>query len=268
MSISIRKLAILMLAFGMSCSFQPRVQADPDSELVLPSSELQTGMDPAGEGNQTGILEQSRSIGKAIPSYKIQPGDELLVGFPDMPDQKFQASVRPDGFITSPLYGDILAAGMTPMELASDVEKMYQTGYFTARAVVTVSKMQEQAIYVFGAVKSPGKVNLSGPMDLLSAITVAGGATAAAEVRNIVVVRVEENGAYTFQEKDVSTMFENKGKSYPIWLQANDIVIVPNTLIGDIKVWVDQYIQTFIPPIDTFLRGRYYWFLAKQANQE
>lgn len=268
MSIIIQMLAILLLAFGMSCSIQPRVHLETDPGLAMHTSAPPMGLDSIRELSHSGESAQARILGKSVPVYKIQPGDELLVGFPEMPDQRFQAVVRPDGFITSPLYGDVLAAGRTPMDLAVEVEKMYRSGFLTANAVVTVNKMVEQSIYVFGAVKSPGKINMSGSMDLLSAITVAGGVTSDAEVRNVVIVRVGDDGAYTFQKADISTMFEKEGKIYPAWLRDSDIVIVPNTIIGDVKIWVDQYIQTFIPPIDTFLRGRYYWFLAKQVNQE
>jgi hypothetical protein len=39
-------------------------------------------------------------------------------------------------------------------------------------------------------------------------------------------------------------------------------VIVPNRLISDIQQFIGDYIMTWIPPVDAFIRMRYYWRLS------
>ena len=43
--------------------------------------------------------------------------------------------------------------------------------------------------------------------------------------------------------------------THPIWLQAYDIVFVPNKVIVDVNLWVSQYIKNLIPLPYLFTTG-------------
>lgn len=69
--------------------------------------------------------------------YFIAIGDQIRVEFYHYPQLDRTLNVRPDGFITVPYKGDIMAAGKTPPELAEDIDEAYAD--FLAQPAATVS---------------------------------------------------------------------------------------------------------------------------------
>ena len=55
--------------------------------------------------------------------YIIGGGDLLQVSVWDVPQFSVEVAVRPDGKITLPAVGDIVAAGATPKQLATTIQK-------------------------------------------------------------------------------------------------------------------------------------------------
>ena len=67
-----------------------------------------------------------------VPEYRIVPGDRLLLDFGRRPDGALdarEARVRPDGRITVFPAGDVVAAGLTPMELQRNIISLLSAGY-------------------------------------------------------------------------------------------------------------------------------------------
>ena len=65
-------------------------------------------------------------------SYRLDTLDEIDVEFMLDPALNRKVSIRPDGMITLPGVGDIMAAGLTPQELAKRIENKYlETNIFT-----------------------------------------------------------------------------------------------------------------------------------------
>lgn len=59
--------------------------------------------------------------------YEIAIGDQIRVEFPYYPHLDRTLNVRPDGMVTIPQVGDIMAFGYAPMKLASVISKQYTT---------------------------------------------------------------------------------------------------------------------------------------------
>jgi polysaccharide biosynthesis/export protein len=197
--------------------------------------------------------------------YRLQPGDRISVHFPHVPEMNFTARLRPDGVITSPQFGEFTAFGKSSSELSSELTTAYGTLLKHPEAHVSVSEFSKQYFYVFGEVDNPSRFEWEQSLDLIQALTLAGGSSADAEMANVVVVSVNPDGAYSLQEFDLTSVFLDFG-SKPYWLSPRDIIIVPSTTISNVNRWVDQYINSFMNPIDSFLRSRYYWFLAKEVS--
>jgi polysaccharide export outer membrane protein len=159
-------------------------------------------------------------------AYKIQPGDVLEVSVWKEEDLVKQVLVRPDGGMSFPLAGDIQAAGKSVAELQELITERLTK--YIPDPVVTVAtlKLDGNQFYVIGKVAHPGEFVANSYIDVVQALSVAGGMTPYAADNKIKVLR-RENG------KEVSIPFRygdiEKGENLEqnIILQSGDVVVVP-----------------------------------------
>jgi polysaccharide export outer membrane protein len=163
----------------------------------------------------------------ATIGYKLQPGDILSVDVWKEVDLKGDETlIRPDGGISFPLAGDLQAAGHTVAELTAMLETRIRK--FVPDAVVTVSVKTANGnrVYVIGKVNHAGDFPLNRPIDVMQAISLAGGATPFADTNAIRVLRREGNRetAIAFRYRDVE---RGRKLEQNILLQSGDTVVVP-----------------------------------------
>jgi polysaccharide export outer membrane protein len=155
--------------------------------------------------------------------YRIVPGDKLRIEVYKDTQLSQALQVRPDGKITLPLIGDVVAEGRTATELrdalASSLHE-YNSSPVTVIVVETVPPM----FYVMGEVKSPGTLPLKGQISAVQALAMAGGFTDFAKKKDIVIQRKGPGGVTTvnFNYSDAV-----KGKVPMLYLQPGDTIIVP-----------------------------------------
>lgn len=158
--------------------------------------------------------------------YRIGPGDVLDISVWKEEGMQLQVVVKPDGGITFPLAGDIVASGLSTEEL-TDVLKKRLIRYIP-NPVVTVSVAQSVSnkIYVVGKVNRPGEYRATNYMDVLQALSVAGGLTPFADSDDIKIIRRSETGKQVF-DFDYDEVISGKHLEMNITLQAGDTVAVP-----------------------------------------
>ena len=109
-------------------------------------------------------------------AYLVQPGDTLQVTVWKEQELQSEVLVRPDGGLTFPLAGEIAAAGHT----VEDIRKVLQgrlVKYIPDPVVtVIVKKAEGSRIFVVGKVNKPGDFALFRPIDVMQALSLAGGA--------------------------------------------------------------------------------------------
>jgi polysaccharide export outer membrane protein len=180
----------------------------------------------AMQSGRAAVADGAGAPATADPSYLVQPGDTLTVAV--WKEQELQADilVRPDGGLTFPLAGEVQAAGHT----VEDIRKTLQTrlARYIPDPVVTVlvKKTDGSQIFVVGKVNRPGNFPLIRPMDVMQALSVAGGATPYADVNGIRILRRDgtRQEEFHFRYDDVR---RGKNLSQNILLQSGDTVIVP-----------------------------------------
>jgi polysaccharide export outer membrane protein len=159
-------------------------------------------------------------------TYLLQPGDVLTVCVWKEPELSLDLLVRPDGGITMPLAGEIEAAGHSADEVRAVIDERLQ--HFVSKPVVTVIVKQTlgNQIFVIGKVTHPGPYPLNRPVDVLQALSLAGGVTPFASVNNIHVLRRDGSREVTmpFRYGDVE---KGRNLQQNILLQSGDTVIVP-----------------------------------------
>lgn len=160
------------------------------------------------------------------PSYRIQPGDGLQVSVWHEAELQRDVVVLPDGWIALPLVGEIQAAGKTVSELR--VEVTQRLAQFIPDANVTVAVLQPlgNKIFVLGKVNRPGDFAMVRPLDVLQALTMAGGTARFAELGQIVIVR-REGDKETTLSFDYGAVAQGQNLDQNIVLRAGDVVVVP-----------------------------------------
>lgn len=160
------------------------------------------------------------------PPYTINPGDVLSISVWKEADLQREVLVRPDGFFSFPLAGQVRAAGRSVAELEDELTR--KLSEYIPELVVTVATLQigGNKVYIIGQVQRPGEYPVTTSVDVMQALAVAGGTTPFAEVNNIRILRRsgEQQTAIPFRYGDVAS---GKRLEQNIVLQPGDVVVVP-----------------------------------------
>lgn len=158
--------------------------------------------------------------------YKLQPGDVLQVVVWKETDLQSEVLIRPDGGISFALAGDIQAAGRTTDELRAELETRVRRLVPGAVVTVSVKAANGNRVFVIGKVNHPGDFALNRPIDVMQAISLAGGITPFASADRIRVLHrdgVKQN-SIRFRYSEVA---KGRNLAQNILLQSGDTVIVP-----------------------------------------
>jgi polysaccharide biosynthesis/export protein len=170
--------------------------------------------------------EEPKEHAGVIRDFLLGPEDVLEITAWKNEDLTRQVVVRPDGKISFPLIGDVVAQGRTVDELKKIVEDKIRI--LTPDVPVTVMVMQvgSQKVYVVGKVAKPGVYMMGKPLRVMQALAMAGGTTPFAKNDDILIIR-DENGqqnTFRFRYSDVA---EGEDLKQNILLNAGDTVVVP-----------------------------------------
>ncbi|HEX5378945.1 MAG TPA: polysaccharide biosynthesis/export family protein, partial [Phenylobacterium sp.] len=122
------------------------------------------------------------------PPYRFYPGDELEVSVPSAPELTKTVTVQPDGRISLPLIGAVMAADRTIPELQAGLSEAYATQLLRPMVEI-VPKAAPLKVFVGGEVRNPGILDMAGDGDALRAIIQAGDFMNTADRREVIVIR-------------------------------------------------------------------------------
>jgi len=163
----------------------------------------------------------------ATLNYLLSPGDLIEISvWKEEGMQKEQILVAPDGNITFPLAGTIMAGGK-PMFAVEEAIAARLANYI-ADPVVTIKLLQNNGntIFVIGKVNKPGQYPANRRIDVMQALSLAGGLTVYADEDSIHVLRRVGNDVKIFPF-DYDDVLDGKHLEQNIILQAGDTVTVP-----------------------------------------
>ena len=164
--------------------------------------------------------------GSATPGYKVQPGDILEISVWKEEDLNQEVLVRPDGGLSFPLAGEMNALGKTVEQLRAEIVE--RLSRFIPDLVVTVSVRQilGNKIYVIGQVNRPGDYVVNPQVDVMQALSMAGGTTAFASLKDIAVLR-RTGSRQVRLEFRYDEVLKGRNLEQNIVLESGDIVVVP-----------------------------------------
>lgn len=179
-------------------------------------------------------------MAKAVPlapvgQYRVNSGDELDVFVWGEDRMQRAVRVQPDGTFAFPLAGTIRAAGRGTSEIADEIRERISVNYRSAPPDVTVSVREATGmrIYVVGKVRTPGTYTSGTALNILQALSMAGGLAEFADIKHAVILRQTADGQVVepvhlgrllkgARTLDAGTL----GKPLPT-LSSGDVLVVP-----------------------------------------
>src|SRR2546421_7094203 len=123
-----------------------------------------------------------------VQEFRLAKEDVVEVSVWKEPDLSRTVPVRPDGKITLPLVGDVVAEGLTPSQLEKTVQDKLAPLVRDPRVTVIVHDVNGSRVYVTGMVTHPGAFPLRSHMTVLQALAMAGGLAEFADRGEITVL--------------------------------------------------------------------------------
>jgi polysaccharide export outer membrane protein len=162
-----------------------------------------------------------------VPDYTMNAGDTLDVSVWKEEDlTKKDVIVRPDGKFSFPLAGQVVARGRTVAEIEADITARLKRYVAEPVVSVAVKNLDGCRIYVIGQVTKAGSFVMNPRINVLQALSLAGGMTPFAAVNDIMVLRGsgESQRSIAFHYGDV---IKGRNLSQNVLLEPGDVVVVP-----------------------------------------
>jgi len=156
--------------------------------------------------------------------YRLGPEDVVRIAVWKDDSLTREVLVRPDGMVSFPLVGDVRADGKTVEELRTDLASRLSRYIPEPTLSVEVVKLTSYRIYVLGRVNHPGEFVVGHDIDVMQALSLAGGLTPFASENGIKILRRTTGDVYTFR---YGTMKRGEDLAQNIVLERGDVVVVP-----------------------------------------
>jgi polysaccharide biosynthesis/export protein len=135
--------------------------------------------------------------------------------------------VTDDGKISFPLIGKLDVAGLRPAQLEQLLkQRLEEKALQKADVTVLVAEAGNRPISVIGAVTRPGRINVTGNITLLQALTQAGG-LATGYGKTVYILRSAPNGLTDQIAVDIEDLMVNGNPDLNLPLRPNDVVNIP-----------------------------------------
>ncbi|MHA6203871.1 XrtA/PEP-CTERM system exopolysaccharide export protein [Dyella soli] len=168
---------------------------------------------------------------QAVTTYRIGVDDQLQITVWHNADLSVSVPVRPDGMITVPLIGDVVAGGKTTEEVSAQIKDKLQAYVRDPQVAVILTELRSHEylsrVRVTGAVRTPVSIPYRQGMTVLDAVLAAGGTTEFAAPDRTELYREGRDGVtkpYSIRLDKVLKQGD-LATNYPV--QPGDVVTVP-----------------------------------------
>jgi polysaccharide export outer membrane protein len=164
-----------------------------------------------------------------VSDYRIGPGDALSINVWHNTELTGPITVRPDGRISMPLIGEVVAAGQTPASLAKEIQT--KLAPYVKDPIVTISPTTFNSPYsaqvrVIGEAAQPHAIPYSTNMTLLDVMISVGGLTKYADGDRAIIVRVVRRTQRTYHVH-LDSLIRDGDVDENVAMQPGDVLIIP-----------------------------------------
>ncbi len=159
-------------------------------------------------------------------TYKVQPGDIISVSVWKEEDLQRDVLIRPDSGFSFPLIGEINTKDKNVAEIKKEITEKLEKFIPQPDVSVSIRQINGNKIYVIGKVNRPGEFALIKPLDVIQALSLAGGTATFAELDDIIILR-REKGTQRAISFDYLEVERGEKLEQNIILKSGDVVVVP-----------------------------------------
>lgn len=154
-------------------------------------------------------------------------------------------TVRPDGYATFPLLGDVFVAGRSIPEANNALDAKYAEVMPGLQVDLFLEKTHGSVVYVTGQVGTPGSYMIEKPISVMQAMIMAGGHTLDARLDSVIVFR-RHNKEFAATRVDIDDILSAGGNAPFFFLKPDDIVFVPRTRISSLRQLMTEISDVFL----------------------
>jgi polysaccharide export outer membrane protein len=218
-----KKKVLIAIGFLVCLQTFHSVGAEPISDFarkpILGSGSSEKGFSPS-----TPIINQNNP-------FVLGPEDLLTISVWGNAELTTAMPVRPDGFISYPLIGEVKALGLTPSQLKDEITKRLRKFITDASVTVVVQTINSINISVAGEVVEPGTYKVNRPITLMHLFSLVKGFTEKADLRKSYLLRNGQKLNINFY-----ALVKEDEFSQNIWLKPNDLVFIHDNFGNRINI--------------------------------
>lgn len=166
-------------------------------------------------------------------SYKMAVGDQLQINVWKNAELSISAPIRPDGKVSMPLIGEVMAVGYTPEQMAANIEKKLAKYVKNPNVTVILTSLEGHEflsrIRVTGSVEQNISISYHQGMTVLDAVLAAGSVDLYADSNGTKLHRRTSKGSETYDIR-LKDIMEKGDMTTNIYLLPGDIITVPERL--------------------------------------
>ena len=170
------------------------------------------------------------------PEYVLYPGDEIEIATPTAVELTRTQKVGPDGRISLPLVGQLMAADRTIAELEADASAAYASQLRRPVVEVTLKTAGPLKVWVDGEVRTPGVYDMAGDIDAYQAVIQAGGFLPTAKQGEAALIRRGPGGVRMMRAIDLRPR-----RGEVVALRRGDIIFVPRSTLAEVANFVTLF---------------------------
>jgi polysaccharide biosynthesis/export protein len=161
--------------------------------------------------------------------YEIGPEDLLEISVWKEKDLQKEVLVRPDGWLSFPLVGDIQVSRKTAKQVEEEIRERLRKYIPDPNVSVSIKKIAGYKIFVIGKVNKQGEYVVGRYVDVVQVLSLAGGLTPFADESGIRIIRksVDGNSPETVFRFNYGDVKRGRALDQNILLKSGDVVIVP-----------------------------------------
>jgi polysaccharide export outer membrane protein len=220
-----------------ACTSTPAVQQTPQRDSAAENAEI---IKPVITVEQK-LDKLSDMISDKTNSPTLGRGDVLNVSVYDEPDLTINGIlVRPDGRISFPLVGDVMAEGLTVSELSESLNNGLSRFILSPKVLVIVQEFNSQQFTIFGEVVRPGVYPLITDISITEALAGAGGLNKG-QFRATSVELADLTHAFIAREGEVLPvdfvrLIRQGDLRFDISLRSGDYIYIPSGLSKEVYI--------------------------------
>jgi polysaccharide export outer membrane protein len=207
--------------------------------------EEEAGLSSAGEGNPEPAPQ--------LRDLVLGEGDEVDIRVFRNPEFDRKTKITPDGLIFIPLAGEIKAAGVGVVALRREISDKLAAFIVQPQVSIDVTFSKSRKVYVLGEVRRPGVFIIDDTMNVIEAVSQAGGFTTDAAEQSVVVIRGDLRKP-ELKKVDFQKLVSKGDVAQNLALEKGDIVYIPATFVSDVDKFF-RHVYTALVPIVALEQG-------------